>query len=166
MPTARMRTSTDPAGHPVPPEPPSDPPSGRVVTWLGRFGPVAVGYAVFQALVGLLPGALFGDTARYSLAVVSGLGTGISAWLAAALLRARGAADDGAADGPDGLPSPRRPRSGTASGTAGTDGPGPLPGLSAATYATLVERLTVSPATRRGARSCRTVTSSVSTSCS
>ncbi|MYY82209.1 hypothetical protein GT044_13240, partial [Streptomyces sp. SID335] len=108
-----MRTSTDPAGHPVPPEPPSDPPSGRVVTWLSRFGPLAVGYAVFQALVGLLPDALFGDTARYSLAVVSGLGTGISAWLAAALLRARGSADDGAADLLDGVPAPRRPRPGT-----------------------------------------------------
>ncbi|WP_202456380.1 hypothetical protein, partial [Streptomyces sp. SID337] len=139
-----MRTSTDPAGHPVPPEPPSDPPSGRVVTWLSRFGPLAVGYAVFQALVGLLPDALFGDTARYSLAVVSGLGTGISAWLAAALLRARGSADDGAADLLDGVPAPRRPRPGTASGGPVEPGAsGPLPGLSAATYATLVDRLTV-----------------------
>ncbi|CAM5707534.1 hypothetical protein SALBM135S_07733 [Streptomyces alboniger] len=30
--------------------------------WLGTFGPIAVGYAVFQALVGLLPDALYGDT--------------------------------------------------------------------------------------------------------
>lgn len=143
MPTARMRASTDPAGHPVPPEPPPDPPSGRVVTWLGRFGPVAVGYAVFQALVGLLPDALFGDTARYSLAVVSGLGTGISAWLAAALLRARGAAEDGRAGELDGVPSPRRPLPGAGRDAADPGAPGPLPGLSTAAYTTLVERLTV-----------------------
>lgn len=149
-----MRGSTDPAGPPEPPGPPSGHPAGRMVTWLGRFGPVAVGYAVFQSLVGLLPEGLFGDTARYSLAVVSGLGTGVSAWLAGALLRARaadgGTAGEGADGGTDdeggdlnGVPSPRRPRGRDRAPGAGSPGPGPLPGLSAATYATLTDRLTV-----------------------
>ncbi|MFE0176589.1 hypothetical protein ACFWZ2_30160 [Streptomyces sp. NPDC059002] len=140
-----MRGSTDPTRHPVPPDPPPDPPPGRIVAWLGRLGPVAVGYAVFQALVGLLPDALFGDAARYSLAVVSGVGTGLCAWLAGALLRARATGrDDGAAGGLNGVPSPRGPRA-AATGPAAPEpeAPGPLPGLSAASYATLAERLTV-----------------------
>lgn len=154
MPTAPMRGNTDPTGRPEPPEPPPEPPPGRLVAWLGRFGPVAVGYAVFQALVGLLPDGLFGDTARYSLAVASGLGTGVSAWLAGALLRARAAADGGADDGTggdlDGVPSPRRPLAGAASGAAEPVGPGPLPGLSAAAYTTLADRLTVCDDPLRG----------------
>lgn len=112
------------------------------MAWLARFGPVAVGYAVFQALVGLLPDSLFGDTARYALAVVSGLGTGLAVWLAAALIRARAAVDGGPADDPDGLPAPRGRGTAPQAGGAGS-GPGPLPGLSSAAYATLAERLTV-----------------------
>lgn len=125
-------------GPAAPPEPePEPPPAGRVVSWLGALGPIAVGYAVFQALVGLLPDALYGDTARYSLALVSGLGTGLCAWLAGALMRARAAAGD-AAGTLDGVPAQRGP------GTAGQGGgAGPLPGLSAATYETLAARLTV-----------------------
>ncbi|MEV7190258.1 hypothetical protein AB0N81_00435 [Streptomyces sp. NPDC093510] len=143
-----MRGNTDPTGQPAPPEPPS----GRLVAWLGRLGPAAVGYAVFQALVGLLPDGLFGDTARYSLAVVSGLGTGVSAWLAGALLRARAAAGDGEDGegseggedgGLDGVPAQRRALTGGTRGAAEAAAPGPLPGLSAATYATLADRLTV-----------------------
>ncbi|MEU6992634.1 hypothetical protein ABZ953_18500 [Streptomyces sp. NPDC046465] len=137
-----MRGSTDPAGHPVPPAPPPAPRPGLVAR-LGRLAPAAVGYGVFQALVGLLPDGLFGDAARYSLAVVSGLGTGVSAWLAGALLRARATADDGAGGGLDGVPSPRRGSPGAAAPGAGASAPGPLPGLSTATYAALVERLTV-----------------------
>ncbi|WP_234362960.1 hypothetical protein [Streptomyces formicae] len=159
-----MRGSTDPTGPPVPPDPPPEPPPGRIVAWLGRFGPLAVAYAVFQALVGLLPESLFGDAARYSLAVVSGVGTGACAWLAGALLRARSAArgqgpedgeggedgggsGDGDGDGLDGVPSPRGPRTAAAPSAAaaapGPGRPGPLPGLSAASYATLADRLTV-----------------------
>ncbi|MEU7580225.1 hypothetical protein AB0B50_21815 [Streptomyces sp. NPDC041068] len=139
---AHVRGSTDPAGPPAPPEPPPGPPSGRLVAWLGRFGPIAVGYAVFQALVGLLPDSLYGDTARYSLAVVSGLGTGLSVWLAGALIRARGAADGEPVGTLDGVPAPRGGRAAEPEDGA-TGGPGPLPGLSAASYATLTERLTV-----------------------
>ncbi|MFF3644291.1 hypothetical protein [Streptomyces sp. NPDC002564] len=144
MPTAPLRGSTDPARHPVPPEPPPDPPPGRLVTWFAAFGPVAGGYAVFQALVSLLPVALFADTARYTLAVVSGVGTGLCAWLAGALLRARAADGGGTGGGLDGVPSPRRPLAGSGTPGAGDpDAPGPLPGLSAATYTTLSDRLTV-----------------------
>ncbi|WP_369216129.1 hypothetical protein [Streptomyces flavofungini] len=123
-------------GPSAPPEPGPEPPNGRLVSWLGALGPIAVGYAVFQALVGLLPEALYGDTARYSLALVSGIGTGLCAWLAGALVRAR--ASGGAAGTTDGVPPQRAPRDG-----ARGEGPGPLPGLSAATYEMLAERVTV-----------------------
>ncbi|MFG2497988.1 hypothetical protein ACGFSB_07180 [Streptomyces sp. NPDC048441] len=122
---------------PTPPPPPDDSRPGRFVGWLGGFGCAAAGYAVFQSLVGVLPDAISGDTARYGIAAVSGIGTGVAAWLAAALIRARAGA------GPA-----TRPAAPTAPGNAAT--PGPFPRLAAATYATLTTELATLDAPESG----------------
>ncbi|MER6690858.1 hypothetical protein [Streptomyces minutiscleroticus] len=108
--------------------------SGRIVRWLGGFGCVAAGYAVFQSLLGVLPPGLDGESARYAVAVVSGLGTAAAAWLSAALLRAR-AADPARTPGPF-----TARRAGTA---PAAPAPGPLPRLCASAYETLVEQVRV-----------------------
>lgn len=118
---------------PVPP-PPDDSRQGRFVGWLGGFGCAAAGYAVFQSLVGVLPQELSTDAARYGIAAVSGVGTGVAAWLAAALLRARAAQDGAAAAG-----TPRTP----GTGTAHPRSPGPFPALAAAAHHTLHAELAV-----------------------
>ncbi|GGO39387.1 MULTISPECIES: hypothetical protein [Streptomyces] len=119
------------------PEPPApgDSRQGRFVGWLGGFGCAAAGYAVFQSLVGVLPQEISGDAARYGIAAVSGVGTGVAAWLAAALLRAR-ATPDGAGTT---TAAPRTPGTGPRS----TGSPGPFPALAAATHHTLHSELAV-----------------------
>ncbi|MEI5131829.1 hypothetical protein RB199_06210 [Streptomyces libani] len=96
---------------PVPdPGPPSDDapralaPS-RLLPWLGRLGVPAAAFAVFQALLGILPQNLAGEAARYCVAATAGVGVGAVVWLAAALLRARGAAAS-AVPPPVPVPSP------------------------------------------------------------
>ncbi|MFF9897884.1 hypothetical protein [Streptomyces longispororuber] len=116
---------------PTPP-PPDDARPARFVGWLGGFGCVAAGYAVFQSLVGVLPDAISPDAARYGIAAVSGVGTGVAAWLSAALLRARSQAG-----GADAGPVPAR----GAGDAAPPAAPGPFPALAAAAYATLREEL-------------------------
>ncbi|MFF3482593.1 hypothetical protein ACFYXC_04850 [Streptomyces sp. NPDC002701] len=115
------------------PEPhvPHGPRPARLVRWLGGFGSAAAGYAVFQSLVGVLPDTIGGQSARYTIAVVSGLGTALAAWLSAALLRARHAAVPPAGTG-------RSPAAG-----ADPSGPGPLPDLFSAAYRTLAEQICV-----------------------
>lgn len=128
---SQQRLGRNPLGPPATPPPsPGDSRPGRFVGWLGGFGCAAAGYAVFQSLVGVLPDALAGDTARYGIAAVSGIGTGVAAWLAAALIRARADADGAAGTR---LPAPRAPQAAPA--------PGPFPLLAAATYATLTREL-------------------------
>ncbi|MEU3253585.1 hypothetical protein [Streptomyces sp. NPDC006997] len=120
------------------PTPPTGPdgdgsPPARFVGWLGSLGCLAAGYAVFQFLFGVLPDSLGGETARYLISGVSGLGTGAAAWLAAALLRARTAAQTGA-----GQPDPATLGTG-----ALAPGPGPLPELFSAAHETLVGQVSV-----------------------
>ncbi|MFF4607160.1 hypothetical protein ACFY12_31050 [Streptomyces sp. NPDC001339] len=64
----------------------------RLLTWLGRLGVVATAFAVFEALLGVLPPNLTGEVARYCVAAAAGFGVGAVVWLSAALLRARAAA--------------------------------------------------------------------------
>ncbi|GAB2449446.1 prenyltransferase/squalene oxidase repeat-containing protein [Streptomyces incanus] len=133
---------------PTPPDDPTpaDPDDGasrptRFVGWLGGLGCAAAGYAVFQFLFEVLPDSVDGEAAKYLVASVSGLGTALSAWLAAALLRARTTA-----------PAPRplpRPATGTTP-PAGSQVPGPLPQLFAATYDTLVGEVSVVEDPERG----------------
>lgn len=118
------------------PPPPGDSRQGRFVGWLGGLGCVAAGYAVFQSLVGVLPQELSTDAARYGIAGVSGVGTGVAAWLAAALLRARSGTDGSGAP-----TAPHPPGTGTAAGAA--HAPGPFPALAAATHRTLHAELAV-----------------------
>ncbi|MFH8791828.1 hypothetical protein [Streptomyces sp. NPDC017941] len=121
------------------PPPPDDSRRGRFVGWLGGFGCVAAGYAVFQSLVGVLPQELSTDAARYGIAAVSGVGTSVAAWLAAALLRARPGDDSGG-------PGARRTAAGpgaTGSAHGPRTGPGPFPALAAATHRTLHAELAV-----------------------
>ena len=99
--------------------------------WLGGFGSVAAGYAVFQSLVGVLPDTIGGQSARYTIAVVSGLGTAVAVWLSAALLRVRH--EDASP-----VSATRLPAAGAA-----LPGPGPLPELFAAAYGTLAEQICV-----------------------
>ncbi|WP_030683576.1 hypothetical protein [Streptomyces sp. NRRL B-1347] len=121
---------------PVRPDPPPPPPDasrpGRFVGWLGGFGCAAAAYAVFQSLVGVLPETLSADAARYGIAAVSGVGTGVAAWLAAALLRAR--PEQGAA-GPGPVAAPAR--------AALAPAPGPFPALAAAAHTALRADLAV-----------------------
>ncbi|BCL26819.1 hypothetical protein ACFFS2_00035 [Streptomyces aurantiacus] len=116
------------------PEPhaPHGPRPARLVRWLGGFGAVAAGYAVFQSLVGILPDNIGGQSARYGIAVVSGLGTAVAAWLSAAVLRARSEAN------PPALAGQSR-----TSGTGAMAGSGPLPGVFAAAYGALAEQICV-----------------------
>ncbi|WP_225858646.1 prenyltransferase/squalene oxidase repeat-containing protein [Streptomyces albicerus] len=116
------------------PEPhvPHGPRPARLVRWLGGFGCAAAGYAVFQSLVGVLPDSMSGESARYAIAVVSGLATAVATWLSAALLRSRYAAVN--------TPVP----TGQLTGPAPTHaGPGPLPELFSAAYDTLAEQVCV-----------------------
>ncbi|WP_405657578.1 hypothetical protein [Streptomyces sp. NBC_00079] len=118
---------------PVPPGGASE--TARFVGWLGNLGCAAAGYAVFQFLFGVLPGSIGSEAAKYLIAGVSGVGTGVAAWLAAALVRARAAAA---------VPATR-----TAVVVARTEA-GPLPRLFAAAYATLTEKVTVVDDPARG----------------
>lgn len=112
---------------------PHGPRPARIVRWLGGLGCAAAGYAVFQSLVGVLPGSIDGESARYAIAVVSGLATAVAAWLSAALLRTRYADSDN-------TPVLTGQLTGTASALAG---PGPLPALFSAAYDTLAEQACV-----------------------
>ncbi|MET9830273.1 hypothetical protein ABZ078_13330 [Streptomyces sp. NPDC006385] len=121
-----------PTPPPAPDEEPSDgSPPARFVGWLGGLGCVAAGYGVFQFLFSVLPGSIEGSAARYLIAGVSGLGTSVAAWLAAALLRARAAAAD--------------PAQGLAVGPAAMapGAPGPLPQVFSSAYGTLVDQVSV-----------------------
>ena len=112
---------------------PHGPRPARIVRWLGGLGCAAAGYAVFQSLVGVLPSSIDGESARYAIAVVSGLATAVAAWLSAALLRSRYADSDN---------SPVLP--GQLTGTASAmSGPGPLSALFSAAYDTLAEQVCV-----------------------
>ncbi|MFJ6787417.1 hypothetical protein [Streptomyces angustmyceticus] len=71
---------------------PPDSAPARLVTWLGRLGVPAAAFAVFQALLGILPQNLAGEAARYCVAATAGIGVGAVVWLAAVLLRTRAAA--------------------------------------------------------------------------
>ncbi|WP_202918462.1 hypothetical protein [Streptomyces cavernae] len=113
----------------APPAPGSPRPASRLVGWLGGFGCLAAGYAVFQSLVGILPGSLDGEPARYAIAAVSGLGTAVAAWLAAALVRARVAESERG-----------RVR---ALPIAPLSGPGPLPEVFTAAHRALTEQVAV-----------------------
>ncbi|MEU9187797.1 hypothetical protein AB0D14_25300 [Streptomyces sp. NPDC048484] len=115
------------------PEPhvPHGPRPARLVRWLGGFGAAAAGYTVFQSLVGLLPDNIGGQSARYAIAGVSGLGTAAAAWLSAALLRAR-------REGNSPVGSTRSPAVGTPPA-----GPRPLPDLFSAAYGTLADQICV-----------------------
>ncbi|WP_338701775.1 hypothetical protein V2W30_31210 [Streptomyces sp. Q6] len=111
-------------------------PPQRLVGWLGGFGAVAAAYTVFQALYGLLPGGLAGDSARYAIAAAGGLGTGVAVWLAAALVRSRQAEQAARA---------------RQSSPPATD-PGRLTALISATYTTLTEELCTAVDPVTGAR--------------
>ncbi|MFJ7077296.1 hypothetical protein [Streptomyces sp. NPDC098781] len=128
---------------PTPPtadeEPPDTSPPARFVGWLGGLGAAAAGYGVFQFLFSVLPDSLDGSAARYVISGVSGLGTFVAAWLAAALLRARTAS---AAD------SGRVTTVGPAALAPGA--PGPLPAVFAAAYDTLVDQVSVVTDPERG----------------
>ncbi|MCX4904498.1 hypothetical protein [Streptomyces sp. NBC_00878] len=117
------------------PEPhvPHGPRPARLVRWLGGFGCVAAGYTVFQSLVGVLPDSVDGESARYTIAVVSGLGTAVAAWLSAALIRTRYADTDNTPV-PPGQLTPTTPS---------LSGPGPLPELFSTAYDTLAEQVCV-----------------------
>lgn len=104
-------------------------PGARFVRWLGGFGSLAAGYAVFQFLFGVLPDNLGGEPARYAIAVTSGLGIAAAAWLSAALVRARTSRSDAVP-----LPLPPGPPAAE---------PGPLPEVFTAAYRTLVEQVSV-----------------------
>ncbi|MFE5814571.1 hypothetical protein [Streptomyces sp. NPDC056479] len=128
---------------PAPPapdgEPPATSPPARFVGWLGGLGAAAAGYGVFQFLFSVLPDSLDGSAARYVISGVSGLGTFVAAWLAAALLRARTAA------GPDrGRVAPVGPAA------IAPGAPGPLPGVFASAYDALVDQVSVVSDPERG----------------
>jgi len=121
-----------PLGRPDPePHVPHGPRPARLIRWLGGLGAAAAGYAVFQSLVGVLPNSIGGQSARYTIAVVSGLATAVAAWLSAALLRARNENNSPAVTGQL-----------TAPGTA-LSSPGPLPDVFCAAYGTLAEQICV-----------------------
>lgn len=101
---------------------------GRFVGWLGGFGCLAAGYGVFQFLFQVLPDTVDGELARYLIAGVSGIGTTVAAWLAAALVRARADGLPFRAVRVTALPAPR-------------PDPGPLPLAFSAAYETLAEQV-------------------------
>ncbi|WP_231626577.1 hypothetical protein [Streptomyces apocyni] len=122
-----------PDPHPVPPARPATRPA-RFVGWLGGFGCAAAAYAVFQSLLSILPEGITGDSARYAIAAVSGLGTGVAAWLSAALVRALAR---------ERIPGAGAPPSPAAAAPASHPPPGPFPELASAAYETLIEKLSV-----------------------
>jgi hypothetical protein len=96
---------------------------------------VAAAYAVFQALLGTLPDSLGGEAARYLIAGISGVGTGLAAWLAAALVKARSAAAS---------PASRlvvRTSAAARTAPAPRPSPGPLPDVFASAHATLLDKI-------------------------
>jgi hypothetical protein len=97
------------------------------VSWLGRFGCVAAGYAVFQFLFGVLPDSIDGEPAKYLISGLSGFATVGMTWLAAALLRARTAG-----------PAPL-----TAPAPLTSNAPGPLPQVFTSAYDTLAAQVAV-----------------------
>ncbi|MFD4554071.1 hypothetical protein ACFWP5_07060 [Streptomyces sp. NPDC058469] len=97
------------------------------MSWLGRFGCVAAGYAVFQFLFGVLPDSIDGEPAKYLISGLSGFATAGMTWLAAALLRAR-------TTGPAQL---------TAPAPFASNAPGPLPQVFTSAYGTLAAQVAV-----------------------
>ncbi|MEV0481067.1 hypothetical protein AB0I69_10740 [Streptomyces sp. NPDC050508] len=97
------------------------------MSWLGRFGCVAAGYAVFQFLFGVLPDSIAGEPAKYLISGLSGFATVGMTWLAAALLRARSAGHV-----PGLAPAPLAPLA-----------PGPLPQVFASAYGALAAQVAV-----------------------
>jgi len=102
-------------------------PPSRFVDWLGRFGCVAAGYAVFQFLFAVLPDSIDGEPAKYLISGLSGLATAGMTGLAAALLRSRTAE-----------PSPVATSAPPARPTAG-----PLPKAFASAYDALAAKIVV-----------------------
>lgn len=123
-----------PGATPAPPDDSGTPPA-RFVGWLGSLGCAAAGYGVFQFLFGVLPDSLGGELAKWLVSGVSGVGTGLAAWLAAALLKARSA---------------RPARTAPVTVRAATTASGPLPGVFAAAYETLVDQVRVVDDPARG----------------
>lgn len=107
------------------PVPQGGSPPARFVGWLGRFGCLAAGYAVFQFLFEVLPDSIAGAPAKYLISGLSGLATAGMTWLAAALLRARTSA-------PAPLTAPAPPAPAV---------PGPLPQVFGSAYDTLVAQV-------------------------
>ncbi|MFD7813555.1 hypothetical protein ACFV6E_11495 [Streptomyces sp. NPDC059785] len=110
--------------------PPAPSGSARLVGWLGGLSCLAAGYGVFQFLFEVLPDSVDGQLAHYLIPGVSGAGTAVATWLAAALVRARGTEQ---ADAGTRRPLPRTPLA----------GPGPLPGVFSAAYETLAGQVAV-----------------------
>ncbi|USA00179.1 hypothetical protein NCG97_04965 [Streptomyces lydicamycinicus] len=104
----------------------------RLLPWLGRLGVPAAAFAVFQALLGILPQNLAGEAARYCVAATAGGGVGAVVWLAAALLRARAATASAVPPAPVPVPA------------------GSLPELVDGTYQALRRGLTVIEVPGRG----------------
>ncbi|AJT62704.3 hypothetical protein [Streptomyces chattanoogensis] len=137
----RLRPQTSRAGGGAPaPDPGAASPSGalaaapsRLLTWLGRLGAPAAAFAVFQALLGILPESLAGEVARYCVAATAGAGVGAVVWLAAALVHARGGAGS----------RPRVP-------AVAPSRVGPLPELMDGAYAALRRGLSVIEVPGRG----------------
>ncbi|TQL19285.1 hypothetical protein [Streptomyces sp. SLBN-134] len=131
---SHQRLGRDPLRPVRPGPPPAGGPDGgasrpvRFVGWLGGLGCLAAGYGVFQFLFQLLPASLGGEAAKYLVSSVSGAGTALAAWLAAALVRARAA---GSA------------RTAVAPGDGAGGAPGPLPEVFASAYGTLVAQVSV-----------------------
>ncbi|WP_329125731.1 hypothetical protein [Streptomyces sp. NBC_01465] len=91
---------------PLPGQP--EPVPFQLLGWLGRFGSLAAAYAVFQALVGVLPDDLSGAVSRYCIAGLAGIAVGSVAFLSGSLLRARttaAAAVEAAREAPGPLPA-------------------------------------------------------------
>ncbi|MET9973251.1 hypothetical protein ABZZ80_47290, partial [Streptomyces sp. NPDC006356] len=120
-------------------EPAAGSPPARFVGWLGGLGAAAAGYGVFQFLFSVLPNSIDGAASRYLISGVSGLGTFVAAWLAAALLRARTAASARRA---------QAPAVGTAAMAPGA--PGPLPQVFSSAYGALVDQVSVVEDPERG----------------
>lgn len=137
---SRQRLGRGPLRPVRPGPPPAGPDDGasrpvRFVGWLGGLGCAAAGYGVFQFLFQVLPGSLGGEAAKYLVSSVSGVGTALAAWLAAALVRARTAE-----------PVPAAVPPGPVTGPA----PGPLPDVLASAYDTLVAQVSVVDEADRG----------------
>lgn len=102
-------------------------PPSRFVSWLGRFGCVAAGYAVFQFLFAVLPDSIDKEPAKYLISGLSGLATAGMTWLAATLLRVRTAAPSPVAASPPLVPT----------------APGPLPKVLGSAYDALAAKVVV-----------------------